>query len=186
MGQMRLMGSSLTWVLLWVVSVFCLGGHEGLAAGLDLNSAGLRGGLSATQLRHPFYQEEAFCAWSLPWESDRASNWDVATVLDVSAGLLTGRGREAFIGTCGPSVLLSWRRLPLMLDVGCSPTFLGRDEFGGANFGVPIQFTTHGALRWNLSPKVDLGYRFQHMSNARLSEHNPGLNLHMLVIGYHF
>ena len=33
---------------------------------------------------------------------------------------------------------------------------------------------------------VSVGYRYQHMSNAHLSEPNPGQNQHMLSVSYRF
>jgi hypothetical protein len=35
-------------------------------------------------------------------------------------------------------------------------------------------------------PLNSIGYRLQHMSNGILYEHNPGLNMHMIEVGYLF
>ena len=50
----------------------------------------------------------------------------------------------------------------------------------------PIQFTSYIGLSYTLPQRVSIGYRFQHMSNASIYSSNPGVNLHMLKIGYHF
>ena len=54
------------------------------------------------------------------------------------------------------------------------------------NFGIPFQFTSHAGLNWEIGGQFGVGYRYQHLSNAHLSNHNPGLNLHGLVLSYRF
>lgn len=63
---------------------------------------------------------------------------------------------------------------------------LSRHDFGSKDFGELFQFTSHIGLNLDLWEHLRLGYRFQHMSNAGLSGHNPGLNLHMLSMSYLF
>jgi hypothetical protein len=41
-------------------------------------------------------------------------------------------------------------------------------------------------LNWDFATHWRLGYRFQHMSNAGLSQPNPGLNMHMFALSYLF
>jgi len=72
------------------------------------------------------------------------------------------------------------------LEGGSSPTLLSRYRFEGMDFGERFQFTSHIGLIWYLTDRVSLGYRFQHMSNAGLASPNPGLNLEMLELSYHF
>lgn len=156
------------------------------AAEFRLESAGVRYGISdGTQGDH-FQQTEAFVAWELPWRLKADSGWYLSTRLDVSAGALTLNSDTAFIATLGPAFLIGKEKFPVALDLGSSPTYLTRDEFGTANFGVPFQFTSHAGIFADLGARVRLGYRFQHMSNAGLSSHNPGLNLHMVTLGYRF
>jgi hypothetical protein len=33
---------------------------------------------------------------------------------------------------------------------------------------------------------LDLGYRYQHLSNAGLGDSNPGINFHLVRLAYHF
>jgi Lipid A 3-O-deacylase (PagL) len=82
--------------------------------------------------------------------------------------------------------VLTRGKFPLSLEGGVSPTGLSRYDFGAKNFGTYFQFTSHLGLNWDILPRVRLSYRFQHMSNAGLSRHNPGLNLHMLGVSYLF
>ena len=39
-------------------------------------------------------------------------------------------------------------------------------------------------LNYNFSRHFMMGYRLQHMSNAGIYTPNPGVNIHMLAIGY--
>jgi lipid A 3-O-deacylase len=48
----------------------------------------------------------------------------------------------------------------------------------GSLFGMGLGFGKHG--------QYELGYRFQHISNANIKTPNEGLSLHMLRLGYSF
>jgi hypothetical protein len=74
----------------------------------------------------------------------------------------------------------------LELDVGSSPTFLSRRRFGEQDFGECIQFTSHASINFEVIRNLYVGYRFQHMSNASISDINPGLDLHMFELSYRF
>ena len=50
------------------------------------------------------------------------------------------------------------------------------------DFGIPFQFTSHAGLNWEIGGHFGVGYRYQHMSHTHLSDRNPGLNLHGLVL----
>lgn len=86
----------------------------------------------------------------------------------------------------GPDFVLRRDRFPVNLELGVSPTILSRAKFDGMDFGIPFQFTTHAGLNWEIGGHFGVGYRYQHMSNAHLSHHNPGLNLHGVVLYYRF
>jgi len=162
-------------------------GVEGRAEGIHLESTGVRGGLSGVGDTAPrFYQIESFLNWNLPWRWEWESGWQLQSRLDLTGGWINGRGEDAVIATVGPTFSLSWRGLPLVLDAGSSPTVLGREQFGKTDFGTVFQFTTHGDLTWKIGSRLGLGYRFQHMSNANIGPSNPGLNMHMLAVGWRF
>ena len=149
-------------------------------------AAGVRTGFSATSRNDSFWQGEAFATHNLRWRWESDSGWFLQTRLDLSAGVLHGSGEEGFVGTLGPSLVLGKGDFPLTLEVGSSPTILSKDEFGNVNLGVPFQFTSHAGLGCRIYKQLSAGYRFQHMSNAGISEHNPGLDLHMFSISYRF
>ena len=159
---------------------------SGWAGEFRIESAGIRSGFHEPGGSDSFRQTEGFANWNLPWHWDLGRAWELRCRLDLTAGCLTGEGENGFVGTIGPSLVLEQGRFPLVLVGGVSPTVLSRDTFGSTDFGVPFQFTSHVGLRCHLGSHFDVGYRFQHMSNAHLSDHNPGLDLHMFTLGYRF
>lgn len=55
-------------------------------------------------------------------------------------------------------------------------------------FGGAFQFASHVGVGVRFGPKqrFDLGYQFQHFSNAGISEPNNGINFHQIRLGYWF
>jgi len=133
-----------------------------------------------------FLQAEAFADCNLPWRSESDSGWWLQPKLNLSLGWLGGNGINSVIGTLGPALVLGHARFPLSLEGGISPTLLGRYEFGSTSYGEPVQFTSYLGLNLDFTRHLRLGYRFQHMSNAGLSHHNPGLNINMVALSYVF
>jgi lipid A 3-O-deacylase len=55
---------------------------------------------------------------------------------------------------------------------------LGTSFQFGSHIGVGLRFGARGAF--------DLGYRYQHLSNAGIKHPNQGINFHLLRLQYHF
>jgi len=55
-------------------------------------------------------------------------------------------------------------------------------------FGTAFQFGSHGGIGARFGPKnaFDLGYRYQHLSNADIKHLNNGINFHIVRLGYWF
>lgn len=157
-----------------------------LAQNVQLESAGARFGFYAVGAGSDFHQAEGFVNWNLPWVGDLGSLWLLQSRVDASLGWLGESGADAAIATFGPSLVLSHQQFPLSLEAGVSPTLLSRSDFKTKDFGIPFQFTTHGGLNWDITSRIRLSYRLQHMSNASLGQHNPGLNMHMFGLSYLF
>jgi hypothetical protein len=149
-------------------------------------SAGVRGGFSFENDSHQFTQIEAFGDADLPWHWNFYSDFVFTPRLEVSAGWLGGQNEDAFVGTVGPSVDLSKGKFPVTLIGGASPTVLSRYRFGTVDFGDRLQFTDSIGLNWHIAEHFSAMCRFQHMSNAGISSHNPGLNLLMFSGNYSF
>jgi hypothetical protein len=170
----------------WVVAGLLAGAVTGRAEGFSLESVGVRGGFQADHSNRDFGQVEGFGNLNLPWGWDLGREWHLQSRLDLSLGWLGGRGDSAFIGTLGPSLIVSRARLPLSFEGGVSPSYLSHEHFGLEDFGGNVQFTSYLGLNLDFARHWRLGYRFQHMSNAGLATPNPGLNTHMFALSYLF
>ena len=157
------------------------------AQALHLDSAGARFGFYPTGADRDFHQAEGFVNWDLPWNWDLGSRWRSQSHLDASAGWIGESGANAAaISTLGPNLSLARQAFPVTLEGGISPTILARSDFPTKDFGIPFQFSSHVGISFDITSHIRVSYRFQHMSNAGLSRHNPGLNLHMLGLSYVF
>ena len=153
-------------------------------------TSGVRAGFSASSFDDPFVQGEAWVSRTfprhLPWFYEADSGWYVQTRLELTSGWLHGQHKEGWVGTLGPGLEIGRRDFPLKLEIGSSPTGLSRARFRSTDFGVKFQFTSHAGLTYEVGRHLSLGYRLQHMSNAHLSSHNPGLDLHLFAVGWRF
>ena len=149
-------------------------------------SIGLRGGVNDHRNDEDFEQYEAFSTWQLPWFRRWESGWALGTYLEANAGVLRGGGESAFVGSIGPGLYISGYKEKLDISMGINPTIISKHEFGDEDLGGPINFTSHIGLNFNFSRHFSIGYRLQHMSNGVFYDVNPGLNMHMIEMGYRF
>lgn len=158
------------------------------SSGEDTNwtAVGLRAGWSASDNEENFEQYEVFATYGLPWSWQWPSGWGLSARLDATGGVLCGGGETGFVGSIGPSLALSTPGGRIWIDIGVSPTYLSKSEFGREDFGGAIQFSSHLGMTFHLGRGIAAGYRIQHMSNAGIKDQNPGLSLHMLALSYHF
>ncbi len=155
-------------------------------AGIDWRSIGLRGGVNDSGNDEDFKQYEGFAIWPLPWSRQWNSGWTVGTYIEANVGVLRGDDTSAFIGAIGPGFYITGIDGIVEISMGINPTIISKHKFGDENLGGPVQFTSHIGLNIILSNQIHIGYRFQHMSNARIYEDNPGLDTHMIELGYRF
>ena len=147
-------------------------------------SLGIRGGFAATDTAEEPQQYELFMSYVLPWYW--GSDWLLGTRFNAGAGVLTGGSESSFIGALGPALTLQRVAYPLWLELGMDIAVLSDNKLEDDDFGDTLQFISHVGLNVRLSRHWEAGYRFQHMSNAGLDVINPGLDMHMLQLGYRF
>lgn len=148
---------------------------------------GIRGGFSHGEADgQDFQQLEGFAAYPLAWRWGEPGGWQLVTALEGTGGVLHGGDKNGLVVTLGPALQFGYGELPWWLEVGISPTLLSRSHFQGADLGGNLQFTSHLGLRWQLSNTLGIGYRFQHLSNGGLQTPNPGLEMHLFQLDYHF
>ena len=74
-------------------------------------------------------------------------------------------------------------------EIGIGAHLLSEDSVSPQRqFGSAFQFGSHAGVgaRFGEKNAFDLGYRYQHLSNAGLKEPNNGINFHILHFGYWF
>jgi hypothetical protein len=65
---------------------------------------------------------------------------------------------------------------------------LSRTSLGDKRFSTMFQFGDHlgAGFRFGKRGEFDLGYRYQHLSNASIKRPNNGINFHQVRLQYHF
>jgi len=160
--------------------------HQLYGSEIVWRSIGVRGGVNDDRNDEDFEQYEGFTIWSLPWAHRWDFGWTLGTYFEANAGVLNGGGTSAFVGALGPGLYLTRLEGIVEISIGINPTIISKHKLGDENLGGPIQFTTHVGLNFIFTNHVHIGYRLQHMSNAVIYKHNPGLNTHMIELGYRF
>lgn len=143
-------------------------------------AAGIRAGFGASAGADQFHQTDLVLRLPLRLDLELAGKWSARTAADLALGRLADDDTSAVIGSIGAVMILARQDAPLAFELGVAPTVLSTHRFS-RNFGHSIQFTSHAGILARLGDFY-LGYRFQHMSNARLARPNPGLNQHLFSI----
>lgn len=73
-------------------------------------------------------------------------------------------------------------------EAGIGAHLLSRTQIGDKRLSTRFQFGDHLGLGYRFGAKGawDLGYRFQHLSNAGIKRPNNGINFHQVRLQYHF
>jgi lipid A 3-O-deacylase len=171
------------WIIIFLLFVFSASSAG--AGENDWNSAGIRAGFSDQSSDKYFSKYQAYAAFSLPWQWRSEKGWLLGTFLEINAGVVSSEG-NAFVGSVGPGLYLMTPGQGFAIVGGIYPTYLGQSKFGTEDFGETFQFTSEIGVNLNFWQNWTAGYRFQHMSNAGIASANPGLNTHMLELGYRF
>jgi len=74
------------------------------------------------------------------------------------------------------------------LEAGVGIHWLSQTQIGNRRLSTQFQFGDHIGLGYRFGAKgaIDLGYRFQHYSNADIKRPNDGLDFHQARLQYHF
>lgn len=152
---------------------------------------GLRGGLEGdlpfeqAGIEEQYVNAELYLLKFLDWERPLGESTRLRTRLDTGLGYLEAKGDVGGWLAFGGDLVLSAFADRFEVEGGFRPAVLFRDHYGKDDFGGPIHFATHLGLAVNFGP-VAVNYRFQHMSNAGIYDHNPGIDLHLIGLGYRF
>jgi lipid A 3-O-deacylase len=167
--------------LLLLVALFP---HHLTAQSLPSMEAGARTGYIKTTSGQ-FTQSEAFAQQPLPYRWNLPRDWVAQSGFELSAGVLMHEDDEMLVVAAGPVVSFTRPGTHWFVEIGSRPTLISERSMGAKDFGGPFQFTSHFAIGWRWQ-RLDIGYRIQHISNARIYSDNDGINMNMFDIGWRF
>jgi hypothetical protein len=117
--------------------------------------------------------------------------WWMPTSLDLGTGWVERDGDSAAFLSFGPTYRIHLGKSDhsrWFTDIASHPVYLSRSDFGGKSMGGNFHFTSYLGIGAYLARnrKTSLMLRYQHTSNAGLSESNPGVDMIALTFGYNF
>jgi lipid A 3-O-deacylase len=73
-------------------------------------------------------------------------------------------------------------------EAGIGFHLLSRSQIGSKRMSTLFQFGDHlgAGYRFGAKSALELGYRYQHLSNASIKKPNNGINFHQIRLQYHF
>ncbi|MBY0266535.1 MAG: acyloxyacyl hydrolase [Burkholderiales bacterium] len=100
-------------------------------------------------------------------------------------------GQNDSVSDFGLTPTLRWQADNLQgfyVEGGIGAHYISRTSLGSKRFSTRFQFGDHIGFGYRFGPGAayDLGYRFQHMSNADIKKPNDGINFHQLRLQYWF
>ena len=113
------------------------------------------------------------------------------STMDFTAGWLERGNDAASFISFGPSYRMYLNKSNLgrwFAEFGSHPTYFSKSQFGGKPIGGKFFLTSYLGLGAHLDRqrKTSLLLRYQHTSNAGLSNTNPGVDILGLMVSYHF
>ena len=74
------------------------------------------------------------------------------------------------------------------VEAGLGFHLLSHSSIGDTRMSTAFQFGNHIGVGYRFGPNgaYDVGYRFQHLSNASIKRPNPGINFHQIRMQYNF
>lgn len=133
--------------------------------------------------------------WSRKWFAD--GDWFLGGYWEVGGSYWDadeGRTGTDSLGELGitPVLRLEPHRdmgglLPYV-ELGVGAHVFTDTELEDKDFDIPFAFGSHlgAGMRFGDGARWELGYRYQHLSNASLGDSNPGINFHLLHLAYHW
>jgi lipid A 3-O-deacylase len=100
-------------------------------------------------------------------------------------------GQNGSITEVGLTPVLRLQRNDLRgpyLEAGIGLHYLSKTRMGDKRLSTRFQFGDHigAGYRFGARRAWDLGYRYQHLSNADIKRPNNGINFHQIRLQYHF
>ena len=152
--------------------------------------------LGTTEGREDAERYGGAARWDFGGKWWQTGDWSFSSYIEFSVTYWDGeRGTEDEddLVDFGLTPVLRYQRTPShglapFIEVGAGVHVHTEDGIGNRDFDIPFAFGSHigAGVRFGNEGMYELGYRFQHLSNAGIGDENPGINFHVLQLGYHF
>ncbi len=128
--------------------------------------------------------------WNKYWSLSKI--WNASGFWEAGLGYMQSKGagkRNVWDIGFSPIFRLSPGVSRFFLEGGIGARYLTHDQLNDSRqLGSKLLFSDILGFGWNLGEKdrYELGYRYQHFSNANLANPNEGVNLHMIRLGFNY
>jgi opacity protein-like surface antigen len=130
--------------------------------------------------------------WKAKWF--QGQNWHLGGYWDLSVGYWHNSSLPGFnegITEIGLTPVFRLQQNDLRgpyVEAAIGFHLLSKTSIGDKRLSTAFQFGDHlgAGLRFGPKGQYDLGYRFQHLSNAGIKRPNNGVNFHQVRFQYHF
>lgn len=129
--------------------------------------------------------------WSLPAGLRLSGHWELS--LSYWDGDKGRTGNDTLVeGGFTPVFRIHSEAKPLgitpFIEAAVGIHLMSDTTLGDKDFDIPFKFGSHGGVGFRFGPNdhLELGYRYQHLSNAGLGDSNPGINFHLIRLLYYF
>ena len=133
--------------------------------------------------------------WSAVWV--RTGSWELGGYWELSGSYWDGddgrSGTDSLVEV-GLTPVFRFQRqsvesgLAPFAELGIGVHIQSRENLEDKDFGTLFAFGSHlgFGMQFGSDQAYEISYRFQHLSNAGIGDDNPGINFHMLRLGYRF
>lgn len=128
--------------------------------------------------------------WDKHWPVGR--NWDLTGFWEIGLGYWQGNdagGKNVWDLGLTPVFRLDSKHSGFYWEGAIGAHFLSHDRIDNQRvFGSRFSFGDHVGFGWRLGGKgrYELGYRFQHLSNANTAMPNDTINFHQIRLGFNY
>lgn len=134
--------------------------------------------------------------WGVRWLP--FGEWHVGGYWELEGGYWDGdqdRGGSSHLWEIGFTPMFRLERSPYaalnvapFVEAGIGAHLLSENRISGRDLSTTFQFGDAVGLgvRLGKAQRIELGYRFQHLSNGSIRGDNDGINFHILRVAYRF
>jgi hypothetical protein len=133
-----------------------------------------------------FFSYEVFATVDTDWSWNVYKQIKLNLAIETAIGGLDGEDKTAVYGRIAPVAEIHFAESPISLVFSSGPSVHSEDKWDNYDIGGRFQFTSSAGFRWSFDQAWELGYHFQHTSNADIYDHNPGLDMHIVSVTHIF